>query len=262
MKGNLLTKMGTAYTSPKNACRTIRRLIKRTAGVSLNLPVCVCEVHVRLRKPIRALRVHWPVLRMNDWVQYLIAHKPGLLLAGHDIGGDWQRTFTEFWAGYKEVDGSHPVFREGFDLGGCIPYHLHGDEGRGQLKRPYMVLSWQCLIGHQGPQTVNDTTQFGVDWSAFSSLCLFVCRHVGHVLYFIHVQVCVGGCACTCTPPKVKLLGHKLAGPTRLCDLRHSFCSRWLFTGISSHLYYQTWTIDDIMTEFAKSIGSFLLRCW
>ncbi|CAK8993732.1 unnamed protein product, partial [Durusdinium trenchii] len=87
-----------------------------------------------LRKPIRALRVHWPVLRMNDWVQYLIAHKPGLLLAGHDIGGDWQRTFTEFWAGYKEVDGSHPVFREGFDLGGCIPYHLHGDEGRGQLK--------------------------------------------------------------------------------------------------------------------------------
>ena len=40
----------------------------------------------------------------------------------------------------------------------CIPYHIHGDEGRGQLKRPYMVVSWQCVISHHGPQVCNESS--------------------------------------------------------------------------------------------------------
>ena len=35
--------------------------------------------------------------------------------------------------------------------------------------------------------------------------------------------------------------------------LRHALCTRFLFTGISSHLYHaEGWTIDDLMTEFTK----------
>ena len=34
--------------------------------------------------------------------------------------------------------------------------------------------------------------------------------------------------------------------------LRHTFTSRWLFAGISSHLYYQDWTIDDLLSELTK----------
>lgn len=33
---------------------------------------------------------------------------------------------------------------------------------------------------------------------------------------------------------------------------RHSFTSRFLFSGISSHLYYQDWTVDDLLGELAK----------
>jgi len=33
---------------------------------------------------------------------------------------------------------------------------------------------------------------------------------------------------------------------------RHTFTSRWLFTGISSHLYYADWTIDDLLGEFTN----------
>ena len=34
--------------------------------------------------------------------------------------------------------------------------------------------------------------------------------------------------------------------------IRHSFTSRFLFSGVSSHLYYQDWTVDDLLGELAK----------
>ena len=161
MKGNLLAKISAAYMSPKNACRTIRRLIKRTPGVALNIDISVCEVHVRLRKPIRPVKVFWPVISLQDWVRYLVANKPELLLAGHPVGGAWRKTFSDFWTKYEKVDSSHPIFREPFDRSSCVPFHLHGDEGRGQLRRPYLVVAWQCLIGHRGMDYVNDTGLLG-----------------------------------------------------------------------------------------------------
>ena len=37
-----------------------------------------------------------------------------------------------------------------------------------------------------------------------------------------------------------------------LSHLRHTFTSRFLFSGISSHLYYYDWTLDDLLGELAK----------
>ena len=37
----------------------------------------------------------------------------------------------------------------------CIPLFLHGDEGRGQCKRPVLVVSFQCVIGWSGDENVN-----------------------------------------------------------------------------------------------------------
>ena len=34
--------------------------------------------------------------------------------------------------------------------------------------------------------------------------------------------------------------------------MRHSFTTRWIFSGISSHLYYHDWTLDDLLGEFAQ----------
>jgi hypothetical protein len=52
----------------------------------------------------------------------------------------------------------HPIFNSGHDInfGTAIPIYIHGDEGRGLLKRPYMVISWQCVVGHGGLQVCND----------------------------------------------------------------------------------------------------------
>lgn len=192
VKGNLLTKISAAYMSPKNACRTIRRLVKCTPGVALKIPVNVFEVHVKLRKPVRVLKTFWPMLTVSDWVRYLVSHKPQLLLAGSSVDGAWRDTFSGFWEKYRQIDGSHPIYSESFDYSSCIPVLLHGDEGRGHLRRPFLVLSFQCLIGHHGPETVNDTS--------------------------------------------------------------HALCTRFLFTCISSHLYYQNWTMDDITAELSKQL--------
>ena len=156
-----MTKMSAAYMSPKNACRTIRRLIKRTPGVALKIPVNVFEIHVKLRKPVRVLKTFWPMLTVSDWVRYLVSHKPQLLLAGSSVDGAWRDTFSGFWRKYRQIDGSHPIYSESFDYSSCIPILLHGDEGRGHLRRPFLVLSFQCLIGHQGLETVNDTSLLG-----------------------------------------------------------------------------------------------------
>ena len=161
VKGNLLTKLSTAYKDPKTACRVVRALIKRTPGVALKIPIDVCEVHVKLRRPIRVLQCFWPVLSINGWVHYLVASKPQLLLAGHARDGDWHSTFTHFWRQYQKIEPNHPIFTSSFDPGTCVPYYIHGDEGRGQLKRPYMVISWQCLIGMHGLDVVNDTSCAG-----------------------------------------------------------------------------------------------------
>ncbi|CAK9059481.1 Uncharacterized protein SCF082_LOCUS31509, partial [Durusdinium trenchii] len=113
-----------------------------------------------LRKPVRCLKVWWPMIRIDQWVKYLASHQPRLLLGGQlpDPNGKWKEMFSKFWSDYKVLNGDHPIFHRGdVDLGACLPYFIHGDEGRGQLKRPYMVVSIQLAIGHGGPEVCNDT---------------------------------------------------------------------------------------------------------
>ena len=80
----------------KDACRDITKLIKRTPGTTVDIPIDVCEMQVKLRKPIRGVKVWWPVIRMGSWCQYLLRRKP-LLLGGHAVAGNW-------------VCGDHPIF--------------------------------------------------------------------------------------------------------------------------------------------------------
>ena len=34
--------------------------------------------------------------------------------------------------------------------------------------------------------------------------------------------------------------------------LRHTYTTRWIFTGMSSHMYYKDWSTDDLLAELAK----------
>ena len=69
--------------------------------------------------------------------------------------------FGNFWAVYQTIDEGHPVFSAGLDLGRVVPYALHGDEGKGLRGRPYLVESWQPIIGVAGPHHTNESTQLG-----------------------------------------------------------------------------------------------------
>ena len=157
IKCNLLLKVAGCFRTQKNACRDITRLIRRTPGTILKIAIDVCKVMIKVRKPLRKIQVWWPYIRMDTWCKYFLEYKPQLLLGGHTIDGDWQGTFTKFWSLYRQVDSSHPVFRSGYSLESCVPYYIHGDEGRGQLKRPYMVISWQTVVGHGGMDVCNDS---------------------------------------------------------------------------------------------------------
>ena len=194
--------MSAAHISPKHACRIIRTLIKKTPGVALPLPVNVCEVHVRLRKPIRSMRVFWPMLTIEDWVQTLLDRRPELLLAGNSKGGNWQATFSSFWKKYHKLNPSHPVFSECYDLAGAIPALIHGDEGRGHIKRPYMVISWQCLLGLHGPDMVNDTSSIGYafDFKLLHPMKLLLKFHIDIPRLYMYPKHVFGTEACTMHP--------------------------------------------------------------
>ena len=60
---------------------------------------------------------------------------------------------------YRRVDEHHPVFTTGVELGRVVPYALHGDEGRGLRGKPYLVESWQPIIGVAGPDYTNESSQ-------------------------------------------------------------------------------------------------------
>lgn len=152
--------MAASYRNPRNVCRDLTTLIKKTPGATLNIPIQVCRVQIKVRKPVRCLEVWWPMITLADWCQYFMANKPRYLLAGYalDESQAWQGTFRKFWRTYQQLNPDHPLFSTDFSWGHCVPIMIHGDEGRGQLKRPYLVASWQCVISHLGPEVTNDTT--------------------------------------------------------------------------------------------------------
>ena len=63
-----------------------------------------------------------------------------------------QRMLRDFWTKYKAYDGL-----EVENPAGTLPVYIHGDEGRGQGKRPLLVVSFQPVISWAGEQHMNST---------------------------------------------------------------------------------------------------------
>ena len=159
LKPNLLLKVAGTGRDQVHACRNLTRLIKRTPGATLPIPIDVCKVNIRQRKPLRHAEVYWPMLKISEWCKYLLQYKPQLILGGHETTGNWRPMFRQFWQHYKQVNPTHPLFSQSsWDYGACLPFMIHGDEGRGQLKRPFLVLSIQFAVGHGGLESTNDSS--------------------------------------------------------------------------------------------------------
>lgn len=156
--GDLLSKLA-AFHGKSNVCRNLHTLIHKNPRLTVPIQVDAIHIRVKKRKPVRVLSVYWPVLRIKGWIEYFLKHRPTILLGGHTLeSGLWKPMFRNFWESYREVNPSHVLFSSGFSLETVIPYSLHGDEGRGLAKKPLMVLAWQLVISHLGPEVCNDST--------------------------------------------------------------------------------------------------------
>ena len=152
----MISKTG---NSKRNACRNLHRLLRRNKGL-FPVDVDVAPITVAVRKPVyRTEQVWWPMVPLTSWVKALWEQAPTMLLGGHsseDVNG-WQLTMLQFWRRFKSFHESHPIFADGHDLKYAIPYMLHGDEGRGQSRRSFMVEAWQPCISHKGINFTNES---------------------------------------------------------------------------------------------------------
>ena len=74
-------------------------------------------------------------------------------LAGHSLDrmSVAEGILERFWDRYKFVD---PVVMPK-DPKRTLPVYIHGDEGRGSVKRPIMIISVQPAISAKGEDTIN-----------------------------------------------------------------------------------------------------------
>lgn len=109
----------------------------------------------------------WPIIRLDSWANYILRHKPTLLLGGYVLEevSAWTGMLKSFWADYRFVNGAHPCFVDSLQWDGglsrAVPFMVHGDEGRGLHRRPFLLISMQPVISHLGANVCNESTPFG-----------------------------------------------------------------------------------------------------
>ena len=144
----------------KHACRNLHSLI-HMSGKTLPIPVDSAQTPVLvLSGKIRIETVSYPILKLSQWAEYIFG-KGGQLLLGGRLLSDGPdpigRMFNRFWQRFRAIRPDLEIFEEGHDLRFLIPYGLHGDEGRGKLRRPIMCLSYQPLISYKGMGCLNSS---------------------------------------------------------------------------------------------------------
>ena len=156
-----MEKLAGVHCSRTNACRNLHKLLDNRTGLQVPIPLEVVQITIRRVRPLRCVEAWWPQLTMRSWLRYLIREKPQVILGGALLNDTlkWQSTFSSFWESYRSYNPSHPVFQKpDLPLGLCVPYFIHGDEGRTSSKKAFMVLAWRPVVSHLGLSHCNDST--------------------------------------------------------------------------------------------------------
>ena len=150
----------------KNSSRNLYRHVYVSERA---LPVKMAHVVTPVR-PSRKRRgkrfVPYPCLPLSNWVDTLFQIEIGqrFLLSGHELHDEASFTAvnTVFWHRYKQNHPHLPLFHEEPepDYGRCLPVLVHGDEGRGKVRRPVMVISYQMMVGPEGLRSCNSSQPF------------------------------------------------------------------------------------------------------
>lgn len=155
----------------RNVSRNFHSYIKRA---KLMLPVKMSSVVLRVmerRRKRREIKKAFPMIALKSWAECLLRHKPQILLGGHAITdvSKYEAMFRAFWTQYKTLDSYHPIYNHfpPDQWGRCIPFAVHGDEGRGKAKTPVLITSFQVVISEKGLDFTNISGKLGCTHLAF-----------------------------------------------------------------------------------------------
>ena len=142
-------------------CRNLHRLIQRKAR-QLQMVITPVQAPIRMSKRGRPLR--WtlskhPMLLPSSWASCIFNHFAGRFFLGGqslDCADAFGEILRTFWQRYQEVHPELPFFGDNSnDWTRSIPVALHGDEGRGQGRKPILIVSLQPLITTPDMSTTN-----------------------------------------------------------------------------------------------------------
>lgn len=152
----------------RNSSRILHSFVHRK-GKTLPIPITSVDVPIKLSRKRKVITRPWPVLLLSDWIRTCCEDLQfgGFFFLGGlklDMWEDVEHMLSTFWTRHLKIEpDSQPRFPSQ-----CIPIMLHGDEGRGQGKRPILVISYQAIIPWAGPDVVNSEKYFGVLLRDFS----------------------------------------------------------------------------------------------
>ena len=136
----------------KNASRNLYKHISRR-GRTIPIKITKVPTPVKVNRLRKVFQKPWPVLHLSEWVRACFELFGGCFLLGGffltDLG-KVEDVLERFWQRYSKVANIEIPFPKR-----TIPWMLHGDEGRGQVKRPLLVISFQPVIGWAGEENLN-----------------------------------------------------------------------------------------------------------
>ena len=94
-----------------------------------------------------------PVLRLRDWAAYLLRFNVWHLVCGLMAPNEQREkaVLRSFWHKFRCQNPRHPIFELAAEGKICLdrvaPCVLHGDEGRGQKRQPFLVCNYHSLLG-------------------------------------------------------------------------------------------------------------------
>ena len=124
----------------------------------MTLPVDMVSIDLPVKWRNQHVMMPWPVLPFSSWLTCIFKRTGGQpVLAGYTLGQEveWKTMFQNFWDKFRSAMGEyHPVFEDHAErLEVCLPIFIHGDEGRGKLRRAVLATSVQPVLvseGHAG----------------------------------------------------------------------------------------------------------------
>ena len=152
---------------------------------NMTLPVATSSVVIPRRFAVA--RKPWPVFHLSSWIKTAMETKPFegfFLLAGMKLDklAQAEDALELFWSRYKAVDPNTPDYPRR-----TLPFYIHGDEGRSQVKRPVLIISFQGLMSWAGSDKVNSYKTLLANNS--NKLCILFSTILGCQL---HRMVCLG----------------------------------------------------------------------